>query len=102
MKLENAVLLLFGANALDALFTIFWVKSGIATELNVVMASVITAGIIPFLALKILIGAFTGGVLLYGANFRLAHSGAKVALAAYGFVMMTHFFTALAALGFLS
>jgi hypothetical protein len=102
MKLENAVLLLFGANTLDALLTIFWVKSGIANELNVVMASVLAAGVLPFLALKMLIGVFTGGVLLYGSNFRLAHSGAKIALAAYGLVMMTHFFTALAAFGFLA
>jgi hypothetical protein len=99
IDLSRPVLILFGLNAIDALLTIFWVQTGIATESNHLMDALLSIGPMPFLLFKIGFGVFTATVLLYGSQYKLAKWGVRAGLTAYTFVMGTHLFTAVAATG---
>ncbi len=83
MPLAAPTLLLFGLNLLDALLTIIWVRAGVATEGNQLMASLLDMGNGPFLAAKIAVGAVAAVVLLRWGSRPLARYGVAVALAVY-------------------
>lgn len=102
MPLVAPTLLLFGLNLLDALLTIIWVREGVATEGNQLMASLLDMGDGPFLAVKITVGAIAAGVLLRWGSRPLARYGVAVALAVYISLMGIHLFTGLAAMGYIS
>ena len=102
MPLTRPIILLFGLNLLDALLTIVWVRSGVATEGNQLMASLLEIGNLPFLSVKIAIGALAAFVLLRWGSRPLAKYGVAVALAVYGGLMGIHLFTGLSAMGYVS
>ncbi len=102
MQLIAPVILLFGLNLLDALLTIVWVRSGVATESNQLMASLLDIGNGPFLGVKIAIGAITAFVLFKWGNRPLARYGLAVSLAIYIGLMGIHLFTGLTAFGYVS
>ena len=102
MTLFHQVFLLFALNFLDAVLTLFWVRNGFATEGNQLMATLLDIGDLPFLAVKVAIGAVTVVVLWRWHNLRLAKYGLLVALAIYVGLMGIHFFTGLSALGYVS
>jgi hypothetical protein len=102
MHVVNQIVLLFGLNLLDALLTIIWVRTGIATEGNQLMAKLLDIGNFPFLSVKIAVGAVAALVLLRFANRPLARYGLTVSLAAYLGLMCVHAFTGLAAFGYVS
>ena len=97
MNLWRSVSILFALNIIDALVTIMWIRSGVTTEGNYLMASVLDLGVAPFFAVKIAMGLFTCGVLLYGSEYRLARVGTRIALAAYSFAIAAHILTGFAA-----
>jgi hypothetical protein len=98
----NQIILLFGLNLLDALLTIIWVRSGIATEGNQLMAKLLDIGNFPFLSVKIAVGTMAALVLFRFANRPLARYGLTVALAVYIGLMCIHVFTGLSAFGYVS
>ncbi|MFZ1700308.1 MAG: DUF5658 family protein [Pyrinomonadaceae bacterium] len=102
MQLIAPTVLLFGLNLLDALLTIVWVRSGVATEGNQLMASLLEIGNGPFLGVKIAIGAVAAIVLFRWGNRPLARYGLAVALAVYIGLMGIHLFTGLSAFGIVS
>ena len=102
MNLWRSVAILFALNIIDAIVTIMWIRSGVATEGNYLMASVLDFGELPFFAVKLGIGIVTCGVLLYGSEYRLARVGSRIALAAYSFAIVSHILTGFAASGYLS
>lgn len=102
MPLAVPALLLFGLNLLDALLTILWVRTGVATESNQLMASLLNIGNGPFLAAKLLMGTITAVVLIRGGNRPLARYGVTIALAVYIGLMVVHLFTGLTAIGYIS
>jgi Domain of unknown function (DUF5658) len=102
MQLLAPTLLLFSLNLLDALLTIVWVRSGVATEGNQLMARLLDIGDGPFLGVKIAMGAFAAIVLYRWGNRPLAKYGLTAALAVYLGLMAIHFFTGLSAFGFVS
>jgi hypothetical protein len=102
MPLAAPTILLFGLNLLDALLTIVWVRSGVATESNQLMASLLDIGNGPFLAVKIAMGAIVAVVLLRWGSRPMARYGVSVALAVYIALMGIHLFTGLAAFGYVS
>ena len=102
MPLVNQIVLLFGLNLLDALLTIFWVRTGVATESNQLMAELLNVGNFPFLTVKIAVGTVAAIVLLRFANRPLARFGLTVSLAIYLGLMGVHIFTGLAAFGYVS
>lgn len=102
MPLIQQTILLFTLNFLDAVLTIFWVRNGFATEGNKLMASLLDIGDIPFLAVKIAVGAVAAIVLWRWGNLRLAKYGLALALVIYIGLMGIHFVTGLSAAGILS
>jgi hypothetical protein len=102
MPLIHQTILLFALNFLDAIFTLYWVRNGIAPEGNQLMATLLDIGDMPFLAVKIAIGAVTAVVLWRWRNFRLAKYGLTLALVVYIGLMGIHFMTGLSAMGFVS
>ena len=102
MQLIAPTLLLFGLNLLDALLTIVWVRSGVATESNQLMASLLDIGNGPFLTVKIAMGAVAAIVLVRWGSRPTARYGLAVALAVYIGLMGIHLFTGLSAFGYVS
>src|SRR5262245_24710969 len=103
MNLFREAFLLFSLNLLDALLTVIWVRNGVATEGNFLMAKLLDMGDLSFLGGKLAIGTFTAFVFLqFGNNSRLAKHGLSFALALYISLMGLHFITGLSAVGFLS
>lgn len=102
MHLVAPTVLLFALNLLDALLTIVWVRSGVATEGNQLMASLLDIGNGPFLGAKIAVGAVAAIVLFRWGSRPLARYGLAVALAVYIGLMGIHLFTGLAAFGVVS
>ena len=102
MHIIYQTLLLFTLNLLDAVLTIYWVRNGFATEGNHLMAMLLDIGDLPFLAVKIAIGATAALVLWHWGNLRLARYGLAVSLVIYIGLMGVHLFTGLSAFGLLS
>ena len=102
MQLVAPTILLFVLNLLDGLLTIIWVRNGIATESNQLMARLLDMGDAPFLIVKIGIGLLAAVVLLRWRHRPLARYGVAVALAVYIGLMGVHLFTGLSAFGYVS
>jgi len=102
MHLFRETFLLFLLNLLDAVLTIIWVRSGVATEGNHMMAKLLDMGDFTFLGVKLAIGTFAAIVLLRWGNRRLAKYGVAVALAVYIGVMGIHLLTYLSATGYIT
>ena len=102
MPLAVPTLLLFGLNLLDALLTILWVRTGVATESNQLMAALLDIGNGPFLTVKLLMGTIAAIVLIRGGNRPVARYGVTIALAVYFGLMVVHLFTGLTAIGYIS
>ena len=102
MHLFAPTILLFALNLFDALLTIVWVRSGVATEGNQLMASLLDIGNGPFLGAKIAVGLAAAIVLFKWGNRPLARYGLTIALSLYIGLMGIHLFTGLAAFGYVS
>src|SRR5262249_35917180 len=102
MQLLAPTVLLFALNLLDALLTIVWVRSGVATESNQLMAALLDIGNGPFLSVKIAVGALAAIVLYMTRRRKMARYGLAVALAVYIGLMGVHLFTGLSAFGIVS
>jgi hypothetical protein len=86
---------------LDAQLTVVWVRAGVATEGNGLMARLLEAGDAQFLGTKLLIGAAVGYVLFRFASYPLAQRGMRLALGLYLALMLVHAATGLSALNLL-
>lgn len=102
MPLSRQVIMLFALNFLDAVFTLYWVRNGFASEGNHLMASLLDMGDFPFLAVKIAVGAVAAIVLWRWRNMKLAKYGVGLVLFIYVGLMGIHFFTGLSATGIIS
>ena len=92
-------LLLFAMNWLDAQLTILWIRLNVATEGNALMARVLSHGDFPFIAIKLVVGAFAAYVLYRCAHLPLARRGMTLVLTIYFGLMLIHAATGCAALG---
>lgn len=102
MLMFRPTFLLFTLNFFDAVLTIYWVRNGFASEGNELMARLLDMGDLPFLAVKIAVGAAAAIVLWRWENLRLARYGLALALCVYIGLMGVHFVTGLSAFGFIS
>lgn len=91
--------LLFTLNWLDAQLTLLWIRLGVATEGNSLMARVLEHGDLTFLAAKLAIGAFAAYILYRCAHLPLAKRGLNVVLGIYVILMLVHVATGCVALG---
>ena len=101
MPLLRETFLLFALNLLDAILTIDWVRSGVATEGNQLMGRLLDIGNLPFLSVKVAIGFLAALVILNWGELRVARYGLAVALAVYLGLMTIHVFTGLSAFGYI-
>ncbi|MGH9941998.1 MAG: DUF5658 family protein [Pyrinomonadaceae bacterium] len=92
-------LLLFVLNLLDAQLTIVWVRHGLATEGNGLMAYLLDIGNGPFLLTKLFVGAAVAYVLYHWSHLRLARVGLQLSLGLYIALMFVHAGVGLSALG---
>lgn len=99
--LRLVVLAVIVANLLDAVFTMFWVESGIAVEANALMAVVLERSAVGFTALKLAV--VSAGVLVLWRlrhRSRLAVPGLVGCCVAYSSLMVYHFGIAALAIEF--
>lgn len=99
MSAGTKSLLLFLLNWLDAQLTLLWVRAGLATEGNGLMARLLDAGDMPFLAVKLLVGVCVAYVLYRWAHLPIARRGLRVVLGLYCSLMLVHAATGLSACG---
>jgi hypothetical protein len=99
MGVFSKSLLLFLLNWLDAQLTILWVRGGVATEGNGLMAYLLERGDAPFLSAKLLVGALVAYTLYRFSHVRLARRGLRFALCLYLTLMLVHAATGASALG---
>jgi hypothetical protein len=99
MSVLTKCLLLFLLNWLDAQLTIIWVRNGLATEGNGLMAYLLDAGNAPFLLTKIVVGAGVAFVLYRWSHLALARRGLRLVLGLYCALMFVHAATGVSALG---
>lgn len=92
-------LLLFGLNWLDAQLTVVWVRGGFATEGNGLMARLLDLGDMPFIFVKLAVGAFAAYVLYRCSRYKLARRGMTIVLGLYLALMVVHAATGMSALG---
>lgn len=92
-------LLLFTMNWLDAQLTILWVRLNVADEGNTIMARLLNLGEGPFLAVKLIVGAFAAYVLYRSAHMPIARRGMRIVLTIYLVLMLIHATTGFLALG---
>lgn len=102
MPLSRQVFFLFTLNFLDAVFTLYWVRNGFASEGNHLMATLLDMGDLPFLGVKIAVGATAALVLWYWRDKTVAKYGLGLVLFLYVGLMGIHFFTGLSAFGLIS
>jgi hypothetical protein len=102
MQLLRGTTLLFGLNLLDALLTLVWVRNGVASEGNRLMAELLEIGDFSFLAAKVAIGSVAVFVLIRWGYLKLAQYGLAFALSVYIALMGIHVFTGLSAMGLIS
>ena len=93
-------LLLFVLNLLDAQLTVLWVRWGVATEGNAVMARLLEAGDAPFLLTKLAIGGGVAYTLYRFSHLSFARRGLQFVLGLYLCLMLIHAAAGLSALGF--
>jgi hypothetical protein len=83
--------LLFALNWLDAQLTLLWIRLGVATEGNTLMARILDHGDLTFLGAKLVIGAFAAVVLYHYSYLPLAKRGLNIVLGIYAILMLvTH------------
>lgn len=102
MPVIQQTVLLFTLNFVDAVLTIYWVRNGIATEGNHLMATLLDIGDMPFLMVKLAVGGLAALVLWNWGHLRLAKYGLSLALMLYAGLMGIHFFTGLSAIGLIT
>jgi len=91
--------LLFTLNWLDAQLTLLWIRLGVATEGNTIMARILEHGDLAFLGFKLAVGAFAAVVLYRCAHLPLAKRGLNLVLGIYVILMLVHVATGCVAVG---
>ena len=99
MTVLSKCVLLFMLNLLDAQLTIIWVRNGVATEGNGLMAHLLDAGDAPFFVTKLAVGLVVAYVLYRWSHLALARRGLRLVLGLYFALMFVHAATGLSALG---
>lgn len=100
MSALSKSLLLFALNWIDAQLTLVWVRLGVASEGNGLMAWVMEAGDGHFLAVKLAVGALSAYALYRWSHLPLARRGLHFALGLYLALMLIHAAAGAAALGY--
>jgi hypothetical protein len=99
MSILAKSILLFCLNWLDAQLTVLWVRKGVASEGNGLMARLLELGDAPFILVKVAIGALAAYVLYRCSRYKLARRGLSLVLGLYLALMFVHAATGMTALG---
>jgi len=99
MSILAKSILLFCLNWLDAQLTVFWVRGGVASEGNGLMARLLERGDAPFIMVKVAVGAFAAYILYRCSRYKMARRGLSLVLGLYLALMVVHAATGMTALG---
>jgi hypothetical protein len=77
-------------NLIDAVFTLFWVESGIAEEANLLLEGILSQSAIGFVSVKMMLVSLGVLLLWRQRQRRLAVAGIVVAFAAYNTLLVYH------------
>ena len=77
-------------NLLDAVFTLWWVELGIATEANVLLCGILDSSAVAFMAVKLALVSLGVLLLWRERERRLAVIGLVVCMAAYNALLIYH------------
>lgn len=99
MSVLAKCILLFSLNLVDANLTLYWVRTNVATEGNGLMARLLDMGDLPFLSVKLLVGAFAAYILYRCSRYKVARRGLTFVLGLYLALMVIHAVTGMSALG---
>ena len=99
MSILAKSILLFCLNWLDAQLTVLWVRGGVASEGNGLMARLLELGDAPFILVKVAIGAAAAYILYRCSRYKLARRGLSLVLGLYLALMFVHAATGMTALG---
>ncbi|HEY0377920.1 MAG TPA: DUF5658 family protein [Pyrinomonadaceae bacterium] len=99
MSILAKSILLFCLNWLDAQLTVLWVRKGVASEGNGLMARLLELGDAPFILVKVVIGALAAYILYRCSRYKLARRGLSLVLGLYLALMVVHAATGMTALG---
>lgn len=99
MSILAKSILLFCLNWLDAQLTVLWVRGGVASEGNGLMARLLEMGDVPFMLVKITIGGLAAYILYRCSRYKLARRGLSLVLGLYLALMVVHAATGMTALG---
>ncbi len=99
MSILAKSILLFCLNWLDAQLTVLWVRGGVASEGNGLMARLLELGDAPFILVKVAIGAVAAYILYRCSRYKLARRGLSLVLGLYLGLMVVHAATGMTALG---
>ena len=100
MSALTKCLLLFVLNWLDAQLTVAWVRAGLATEGNALMARLLEAGDWPFVLTKLVVGGLVAYTLWRFSSLGVARRGLNFALGLYLCLMLVHAAAFATALGY--
>lgn len=98
MSVLAKCILLFSLNLIDANLTLLWVRKNMATEGNGLMARLLDMGDLPFLSVKLLVGAFAAYILYRCSRYKVARHGLTFVLVLYLALMVVHAATGASAL----
>lgn len=93
------IALLFVLNYVDALFTLVWVRLGIATEANPLMETLIHDPLL-FVTVKVSIVSFGCYLLHRYSHKRAAHWAIRIGFATYALILGIHSMFVVRVLGF--
>ena len=78
-------------NLLDAVFTLVWVESGVATEANLLLEAILSRSAIAFVVVKMSLVSMGVLLLWRQRQRRLAVYGIRLSFAAYNSLLLYHF-----------
>lgn len=99
MSVWTKSVLLFVLNLLDAQLTVIWVRLGVATEGNALMARLLEVGDAPFVLAKLIIGGLVAYALYRFSHLALARRGLQFVLGVYLLLMCVHTLAGMSAMG---
>jgi len=88
--LDGVAKALIVLNLLDAVFTLYWIRAGLATEWNTLMRDLVVENAFAFVAVKLALVSLGAFWLLRFRRYKLVAAGLLISLVSYVAVVFHH------------